>query len=304
MTDSSRGISKTQGPWIQVLVVAIFALSIFVAFLVWRLGFHSGATQSQDLLLASPNAETEVVLVRAQLENTRQAQNTLLSVVLAAFGAGFTILVLVNVGGLIAAQRSFDRDERAMRIILSDHVNELVSAQDGRFDEQIKGLELSLEMIIEAFNHRQSELQGRASDLESRVGNLTTQFSSLRGHVTELKFDTLRLQVREAIALGDKMVALRDMMKLAEESLQYESFDVSRGALGWMQRVLETMERADWDDNTHHVDESDFEDMIKIIDAVVEVSPNNSYIARIANNARDRVEEGRLMWRTTVDAPD
>ena len=194
--------------WSWGAIVAFCALVVFVAFLFWQLGFNYGARQSNDLLLTSPDAGTEVVQLRAQLEEARTFQETLLNVVLASFAAGFTLLVLVNVGVIVLAQRNYDRDERAMRSVLSSETNEKIQAEATRASTELaqatrdvgERLEARITSVTDQLNREMATVNSRLTEAQKIDLELFRSIDSLRS-MTLQNLSRLEVETWKSAAL-------------------------------------------------------------------------------------------------------
>jgi hypothetical protein len=179
--------------WSAGAIVALCALIVFVAYLFWQLGFNYGSRQSNDLLLTSPDANAEVIQLRAQLEEARTFQDTVLNVVLASFAAGFTLLVLVNVGVIVLAQRNYERDERAMRSVLTSETNEKIQAEAMRASDALATAQRDLdrrldERISTVSDHLASEIK----NVDSAVRETNKTTTGLLRLIGALQDTTLR----------------------------------------------------------------------------------------------------------------
>jgi hypothetical protein len=221
-------------PWGTIL--AILALIVFVLFVVWQLAFHYGSRQSNDLLLASPNAADEVIQLRAQLEEARSYQTTLLTVVLASFAAGFTVLSVVNFAVLFIARRDYEREEKRMRESLILEAEKRDAAEAKRADAELAKIATALS---KRFDERNQELKVEQKELRSRVAELMQDtishyksWASLREQMTA---ESKRRQNEEW--QGSAMEALRagdydQAAKLRGQILQSE-LSVPGGNVSW-----------------------------------------------------------------------
>jgi hypothetical protein len=229
---------------------------VFVGYLGWRLGFNYGSHQSNDSLLTSPAGNTEVAHLRAQLVEARTFQETLLNVVLASFAAGFTLLVLVNVGVIVLAQRNYERDERAIRSVLTSETNEKIQAEatradnalatrerelSHRFDERIRAVTDQLASEKARVNSNLIEMQGSILGLNQDIGSL--QSSTLQ-NLSRLEIESWKSAAFQAEATGRYL----DAAELYSKITVALGADRWVGALSLMHNVppiLRNLSRAD-----------------------------------------------------------
>jgi hypothetical protein len=156
-------------PWFPTaLVVFLIVCTVGVA---WPIAFDRGSRQSSDLVLTSTNNSSEVMELRAQLLELRRAEDRLLTTVLAGFGAGITVLALVNIGVVVAAHRNYDRDKEAIQNSLTNEIDKKVQAETKRTDDALFGLRSDLTLNLE--QRLQQAFERTASELNQLRGVLT-----------------------------------------------------------------------------------------------------------------------------------
>jgi hypothetical protein len=212
MEKKSNGPVTDPRTWSPGAIVALCALIVIVSFLFWQLGFNYGSRKSNDLLLTSPDANSEVIQLRAQLQEARTFEDTVISVVLAAFAAGFTVLVLVNIGIVVIAQRDYERDRDYMKVTLIDEAKQLERSLATIVANQIKkGDETLRNQISEAnkkFDAQLGTLSGRIDTLFESA-NITFQ------SINSLQAENLEDSARKSEVEGCFLDAAEQFFRLA-----------------------------------------------------------------------------------------
>jgi hypothetical protein len=165
-----------------VCAVAIVALALQASCM--RPSIYAQSAEVRATPVSTVDGAADIAVLRAQLEEMRRSEDRLLSTVLAAIGIGFTILVVVNVGIVVLAGRNYERDEKAMRIILREDARELDAAEalktrqelDSRDQKLTELISLSLKPIEE----RVGEIGGQVDALQQSTGTAWETISLMR----------------------------------------------------------------------------------------------------------------------------
>lgn len=85
-------------------------------------------------------ADTEVIELRAQLDEMRRSEDRLLQVVVGAL----TVLVLVNIAGYVVIHRSYERDRDAIRTVVMAEARDLNAQESSRAAQERRRIEREL----------------------------------------------------------------------------------------------------------------------------------------------------------------
>lgn len=190
--------------------VAVALLVVSVALIAWQMAFFYGSRQSNDLLLESPNAADEVIQLRAQLEEARTYQTTLLNVVLTSFAAGFTVLVVVNFAVLFIAQRNYDREEKRMREFL-------ILEAEKRDEARAKAEIAELRRVSQALEER----------LRKRIESVVDEQHEVRGNIGAL-FEHSISHYQSMANLSERLAA--ETASRRRQELEIHAIDAERDA--------------------------------------------------------------------------
>ena len=81
----------------------------------WEQGFSNGARHATEQILAEQAQTSEVIRLRAQLEEQGRVEDRTSNMLLAAFTAGATVLVVVNFGSYFVAQQRLQEERRRLQ---------------------------------------------------------------------------------------------------------------------------------------------------------------------------------------------
>lgn len=94
--------------------VLAVSIAIFLG-IGWFTGFSSGARQATDQILAHQTQSTDVVVLQAQLDEQRRAEDRISNTLLAAFTAGAAVLVVLNFATYFIVQQRLQEERRGLQ---------------------------------------------------------------------------------------------------------------------------------------------------------------------------------------------
>ena len=152
----------------------------------------------------SATVNPDIAILRAQLEEIRRSEDRLLSTVLTSIGIRFTVLVLVNVGLVVLANRNYERDEKAMRIILREDAKELDATEALRVQREFEARD---EKLIEAINDAGKALDERIGDVEDNLQRLAQSTETVWETISLMRVNQFESAALNAESAGDRATA-------------------------------------------------------------------------------------------------
>jgi hypothetical protein len=160
--------------WAPSFLLLAAVIVVFLCIVIYQVAFIGGTRVSNELVAPSADADAEIRELRVHLDEGRRFQDTLINVVIASVAAGFTVLVLVNIGVVVVAQRSQEREEKYLRTI---------------FQAEARGLD------AEVARGARDELRAEVGRVEARLNetsqSVLRQIVGLQGNVGTLLRSTI-----------------------------------------------------------------------------------------------------------------
>ncbi len=252
----------------------------------WDRGFSQGAREATDRILAESQLSSEVVQLRAQLEEQRRAEDRVSGTLLAAFAAVATVLAVVNIGVVLAAQQNYERDKEAMRIILLREVEDFVkkgqanwSAELARNAQELRG------QIQQSGNHLESRFAGiseRVDQLASshRVTSYIASGLRAQSHMDEATIEEVN---------GDYPSAAEKFALSASTRASNGERDVARILIDSVIRNLSKIVPADDFPYTR------LDPIVTHLNTVEYTPPRDEETSRVVNRARELLKSLRAL---------
>jgi hypothetical protein len=110
-----------------------------------------------------------VISLRAKLDERRRTEDRISNTVLAAFAAGATVLVVVNIVALVFAQQSYQRDKDALQTVLVQEARAL--DQEG-FENWSSALARNEQELRDYVNQHVTPIETRLGLIDTRLNQI------------------------------------------------------------------------------------------------------------------------------------
>ena len=147
-----------------------------------------------DPPVAAPCHEEEILLLKAQLQATREYQQQFLSIVLWALGSIIALAVGLAAFNWYSSKISYERELEALSRENRGFQSELKALLQHEIDEKSTTL-------IDRLNDRQSAIESTVKkSLEKRVGELSSRIDALTKSLLELEYNDRERQAEAALS--------------------------------------------------------------------------------------------------------
>jgi hypothetical protein len=273
-------------PLVALASCAITAVVVMALWLGWDRGFSEGARKATDRILAESQLSSEVIQLRAQLEEQRRAEDRVSGTLLASFAAVATVLAVVNIGVVLAAQQNYERDKEAMRIILLREAEDFVKKGQANWSAELVRNEQALRgQIQQSADHLESRLTG----ISERVDQLSSSHRVTSYIASGLRAQSLTDEATKEEANGDYLSAAEKFALSASTRAWNGERDLARLLIESVIRNLEKITPAD-----------DFpymrlDPIVSHLNTVEYSPPRDEETSRVVNRARELLEPIRAL---------
>ena len=185
-----------------------------------QVGFSDGARETTDQILSQQTQSSEVIELRARLDEQRRAEVRISTVVMTAFGAAISVLVLVNAGLVIGSVLNFQREKDALKTEFLQSAKELDAAQLQRLQEELRGAESHLRSSFESQSATASE---RLSNAETRIDAVVKSIARVDISIDHLYANSFSDLGKDAEAKGHFVSAAQSYARAARRSSRAKS---------------------------------------------------------------------------------
>jgi hypothetical protein len=151
-------------PLVAIAIVATTSVAWMFLFAGWEQGFSQGALQATDRILAEQEQTEEVVQLRAQLDAQGRWEDRSSNVLLAAFSAGATVLVVVNFASYFMAQQRLQEERRGLQ-------EDLIRYAEDRDRTMDQALRAHIDQRIALVENRQAAADSRMDQLAAMAAS-------------------------------------------------------------------------------------------------------------------------------------
>ena len=237
----------------------------------WEQGFSQGALQATNRILAEQEQTEEVVRLRAQLDAQGRWEDRSSNVLLAAFAAGATVLVVVNFASYFIAQQRLQEERRGLQQDLIRDAED----RDRTMDQELRAYT----------DQRVARVEDRQAVADARIDQIATQAASGSHLARVASASILQTLGQEREAVGDHFGAAIFFARAA----RYDAEADKKLATGTflISRVVDNLDRADW--NTIDSDSS-LDSLVSLLQKVDAAPPPDVEVSDLVKQAVSRLE--------------
>jgi hypothetical protein len=273
-------------PLVALASCAMTAVVAMASWLGWDRGFSEGAREATDRIFPESQLSSEVVQLRAQLEEQRRAEDRVSGTLLAAFGAVATVLAVVNIGVVLAAQQNYERDKEAMQIILLREAEDFVKKGQANWSTELARKEQEL----------RGQIQQSADQLKSRLAGILERVDQLSSSHRVTSYIASGLFAQSLMDEATKDEANGDYLSAAEKFASSASVRASNGEKYWARSLIDSVIR-----NLNKITPAGdisymrLDPIVTHLNTVEYTSPRDEETSRVVNRARELLESLRAL---------